>query len=1151
VINLAGGTYVNRPLWFCSSGTAESPITYRSADGERALLVSEVFSIAPIRRLGSWRFDKTEHFVLENISVRNQAEGNHGAGGIELYGVANLIVDGCDVDISGRDINGDNDGIKLFGANNVVIRNCRVRSRMANGIMAWQSSKIDIRNTAVYESFNGIQAAGNQFPAHLTVDHCTVYAINTYGAINAESEGTVTVTNSIITQVPSTVIPAMRGNGSGDYNNIWHVGLKYGNGWNGKETGIGGAHDIQTDPQFISRNPYSPYFLRIPHNSAAAKAGQDGTYIGAFPPVARPAPPKIVEYNVQDFGAVGDGATDDLPAINAALAKAKDNGGGKIIFPPTNKFYLISDTIHVRSDWIHLYGPGATIKLKNGAGRMDVIAVGIHVPGIGPGPVKPVVEHIKVEGFVVDGSYRTQPQARRGNNPRGLWSGHAHFVTLKDLRFEDTFCGMTFGPGSRDCEAIGLTVTDWDHDAYGASGRGVDGGCTDIRFINCRAVNASNCVKAWEIEEGAARVYLEDCEITNLGGAGTGYYVRHHAYKWPLHVDDVTFVRCTANNLSGNGFIVTTTPGTTVRSVKPNLRTRNVRLIDCQTNAPVIIACGVEDVLVQGSKFENLVSIGFETDAVTERDARLPVRSVTIKDSTIQRLKINAQTGNANAELGAKYHADYEPRIRLENVHTSQPPEIIGTPENVTVVEIKKKVTDTAGNNLLELVVDNQPRSTIVVADDADWWQRMAAGWLQEYVDKATGAELPIVKESDAPEGTLISVGHTKLAQAAGVTTDDLKWDGCHILVKDNVLFLIGRDSKGIGREDPSPEQLKDWFGGDPWRPDRIHANEKADRAGANGTCKAVVTFLEDVCGVRWFMPMKQGIVVPQTADLSVAGSFEKTVTPPFAYAVGSFLYGSPRLNPAAFANNFRYGIRLKTFGGHSWYHWVNAGYFKEHPEYFAMRDGKRTAEGNHLCTSNPEVQKLLLEGIRSEFDNGFDWVQLGQSDGWERCECEACEAMDNFKPWDKDVHGPDWYKWLHTTNRNNPVERIHTVHNWIAEQCAISHPGKTVHYLAYIPTRWPSKQIDKYSPNIVAELCHDIPEMLGAWSEKVSAMTSYKIWWDMSWIYGHAPDATPKEVADEIRKLRNHGVIGFFNGGDGHNWGLNGPVYYVLGRLL
>ena len=690
VINLAGGTYVNRPLWFCSSGTADSPIVYRSADGERAMLVSEVFSLAPIRRIGTWRHDKTEHFVLENISVRNQAEGNHGASGIELYGVANLVADGCDVDISGRDINGDNNGIKLFGANDVVIRNCRVRSRMANGIMAWQSSKIDIENTVVYESFSGIQAAGGRFPAHINVDHCTVYAINTYGAINAEMAGTVTVTNSIISQVPSTVTPAMNVSSTSDYNNIWHVGLPYGNGRNIKEAGVGGTHDIQTDPQFISRNPHSPYFLRIPHESAAATAGRDGTYIGAFPPVAQLGSLNTLEYNVQDFGAVGDGGTDDLPAINAALAKAADAGGGKIIFPPTNSFYLISDTIQVRSDWIHLYGPGATIKLKNGAGRMDVITVGDHVPGIAAGPVKSVAEHIKVEGLVIDGSYRTQPQARRGNMPRGLWSGNAHYVTLQNLQFEDTFCGMTFGPGSRNCDAIGLTVTDWDHDAYSASGRGVDGGCTDIRFINCRAVNTSRCVKAWEIEEGAARVYLEDCKITNLGGSGTGFYVRHHEYKWPLHVDDVTFVRCTAHNLTGLGFIVTTTGGTIERSVKPNLRTRNVRLIDCVTDAPVTIACGVEEVLIQGGRFENLVSVGFETDKVTERDARLPVRSVTIKDATIQRLKINARTGNPNAKIGAEFYPDYEPRIRLENVHTSQPLEIIGTPENVTVVETKK-----------------------------------------------------------------------------------------------------------------------------------------------------------------------------------------------------------------------------------------------------------------------------------------------------------------------------------------------------------------------------------------------------------------------------------------------------------------------------
>ena len=451
----------------------------------------------------------------------------------------------------------------------------------------------------------------------------------------------------------------------------------------------------------------------------------------------------------------------------------------------------------------------------------------------------------------------------------------------------------------------------------------------------------------------------------------------------------------------------------------------------------------------------------------------------------------------------------------------------------------------------LVLVKGGAPVSTIVVADDSDWWHRQAAGWLQDYIERVTDAKLPIVRESESPEGTLISVGHTKLAKRARITRKGLRFDGCKMVVKRNVLFLLGRDSTGIGRDDPTPEQMKYYTEGDPWRSDRIFGSSKAGLAGANGTCKAVVTFLEDVCGVRWFMPFEQGIVIPRQADLVVKGDLNKTVQPAFAYATGMFAYGCPRLSPAAFANNFRYGIRLKTYGGHSWYLWVPASLFKEHPEYFALRDGKRTAEGNHLCTTNPEVKKLLLKGIQAEFDAGYEWVQLGQSDGWFRCECDKCEAQDNFRPYDKKVDGPDWYKWLYTTNRSNPVERLHVLHNWIAKQVLKSHPGKTVHFLAYIPTRWPSRELDKYSPNIVAEICKVMPLMLEDWAKKVKGMTVYEYWWDMSWVHGYRPDVSLKEMADSMRNYSRNNVIGFFNGGDAHNWGLNGPGFYALGKLL
>ena len=1148
VIHLAGGTYVDRPLWFCQSGAPDNPITYQAADDERVLLLSETFNLAPVKRIGTWRQNRTEHVVISGLTLHNHADGNHGAGGIELYGVGHVLIDACDIDISGRDINGDNDGIKLFGSASVVVNNCRIRSRQANAIAVRSSSDVQVNNCVIHHSFNGILAAGGKIPGHVQVDHSTIYAIHTYGAVHAEAPGTASVTNCIIAEAPSSRTPAVKGNGHGNHNNIWHAAVACGRGWNGAETGQLGAKDLQMDPLFISRNPASPYFLRLPHDSPAARSGIDGTCMGAFPPVSPPTPPKAENYNIQDFGAVGDGVTDDLPAIKAALAKAAKAGAGRLIFPPSDESYLVSDTLQIQSDRIHLYGPGATIRLAENSGRMDVIRIGELVEGVRSGPVSPVIEHVVVEGLAIDGNYRSQPNQPKGDHPRGVWSGNAHHVMLKDLTIPDTYSGITFGPGSRDCVAVDVTVTNWDHDAYGASGRGIDGSCTDIRFIRCRAVDTPRCVKAWEIEEGAARVCLEDCLARNLGGTGTGFYVRHHEYRWPLNVTDVALIRCKAEELTGSGFVVTTTPGTRERSVKPYLRTRNVRLVDCETDAPVQVHCGVEDVLIRGGRFDNTVSLGVGDAPPNERDARLPVRSVTIRDACIEQLRINAQTGNANAKLGDNYFPDYEPRIRLENVRLSSPPDIVGNADNVTIVE---RQAEQRGSNDLRLVVDGHAASTIVTADDADWWQRMAAGWLQDYVERATGARLPIVRESESPAGTLISVGHTQRAAQAGITSEDLKWDGCRLAVRDNVVYLLGRDSEGHGRSDPTAKQLRDYHEGDPWRPDRIHGSMKADLAGANGTCKAVVTFLETVCGVRWFMPFEQGIIVPGTDSLSVSRSFEKTVEPPFAYAVGSFLYGSPRLYPSAYANNFRYGIRLKTFGGHSWYHWISKGHFDKHPEYFALRDGERTAEGNHLCTSNPDVQKLLLAGIRAEFDNGYDWVQLGQSDGWQRCECDRCEAMDSFRPWDKSVDGPDWHKWLHTTHRDNPVERLHLVHNWIADQCAISHPDRIVHYLAYIPTRWPSKKIERYSPNVVAELCHDLPEMLDAWAPKVSAMTVYKIWWDMSWVYGHAPDVTPHEVAAEIRKYDRLGVIGFFNGGDGHNWGLNGPVFYTLGRML
>ena len=70
--------------------------------------------------------------------------------------------------------------------------------------------------------------------------------------------------------------------------------------------------------------------------------------------------------NVRDYGAKGDGATDDTAAFNAALASiAAAGGNGKLIIPAGN--YRITGPLSYSSGYLHVEGagPGSVLSLNN------------------------------------------------------------------------------------------------------------------------------------------------------------------------------------------------------------------------------------------------------------------------------------------------------------------------------------------------------------------------------------------------------------------------------------------------------------------------------------------------------------------------------------------------------------------------------------------------------------------------------------------------------------------------------------------------------------------------------------------------------------------------------------------------------------------
>lgn len=411
----------------------------------------------------------------------------------------------------------------------------------------------------------------------------------------------------------------------------------------------------------------------------------------------------------------------------------------------------------------------------------------------------------------------------------------------------------------------------------------------------------------------------------------------------------------------------------------------------------------------------------------------------------------------------------------------------------------------------LVLAKDGAPGATIVIAEDASPLQLQPALELRRCLRRMTGARLPMTTAAQAPDGDLILVGASRLTDDLDLA-EDLAGDEFVIRAEPGRLILLGHDA------------LLGGDAGSAFNPGRCKC----------GTSNAVHAFLHDHCGARWLMPGRLGEVLPEHSTLEVP-AMHRREQPWRTYSLGSL----SRERDWAACHLIGSRVFIRHRGGHLWYSLVpEEQHFAEHPEWFALIDGRRRGQGNHLCTTNPELFNLALHELRAIFDAGYEWVELGQTDGYQRCRCPECEALDVYR----ETVG----YWVPGV----PADRVHLFHHALARAIAESHPGRTVLIISYGPTGEVPDAIESFGENVAIEFTHSPQALIDRWTDYHDRFTAYVYWFGLYQRMGFGPKSSPQHVADEVQRMRRAGVEAFYLCGGGECWATEAPGYYVYSRL-
>jgi hypothetical protein len=364
------------------------------------------------------------------------------------------------------------------------------------------------------------------------------------------------------------------------------------------------------------------------------------------------------------------------------------------------------------------------------------------------------------------------------------------------------------------------------------------------------------------------------------------------------------------------------------------------------------------------------------------------------------------------------------------NVSADNPSESTGkqSEQNILAPQYGKKT-------VINLLKNSQPAFAILIPAKPSTIDLKAAEMLKQALDAGTGKQFKIVKASSYHDGAVFSLGATALLKKSGIKPKTpLALEGYLIKEQGGNFFLLGGSLHGS--ISPVIALIEEDFGG------RLY-DRQVGLQMPKLTAKQIITSRE-------YVPLFPVRTMFQFE------SFDKNYQ--LFNRVGSFT-SSYDLIPSEWGGSIK--LPKQYFVHTFWKLLPNKKYFKTHPEYFALVDGKRKPQGHsgggEFCLTNPEVRRIVLAKVLAELKtyHQYGMFDISSNDNTEKsfCECLNCQALVKREG-----------------SQSGPL--IDFV-NYIANEVVKVYPEVKITTLAYKKTKQPPKQL-RPNKNVIIRVAND-----------------------------------------------------------------------------